>query len=183
LLCRHFPPSAAIRRAAPAHVPPPVTRAAAHRPVRMCTIRLPTHPCACARSFSRMKGARVMVSGRLRGETTGTVQSLLTEALNDGGGGWQGKTTSRECSTALPSGANVRSPSALLWLTLPEQLRQPGDVGSHPARLVRVADDITARNLVGAPGRGEAAGCVGHRGTLRPKKLDRSIYRGSVQSP
>jgi hypothetical protein len=64
------------------------------------------------------------------------VQSLLTEALNDGGGGWQGKTTSRECSTALPSGANVRSPSALPWLALPEQLRQPGD-GSDPPRLLR----------------------------------------------
>jgi hypothetical protein len=32
------------------------------------------HPCACDRSFSRMKGARVMVSGRLRDarETDGT---------------------------------------------------------------------------------------------------------------
>jgi hypothetical protein len=87
-----------------------------------------------------------------------------------------------------------------------EHLRQPRDVDSDPSRLVLrqdlglprlvlivsgvkvrerlpvgVADDVTAGD--GSPGCWEAAGCVGYRGTLRPEKPNRSIYRGSIQSP
>jgi hypothetical protein len=171
---RHFPPSAAIRRAAPPHAPPPA-RAAADPPVRMCTIRLPTHPCACARSFSQMLNETAIIA-KHGGSKSAPVRHG-SALRNHSTGGFSDCTTNDEIPARRGCWRPPRpsSTSSLAGLRLRCRGNKGGPVPAHWRR-GRDSRPLSCRR-VGVRGIGVILRC----GPLAPRH--RGINRNKVKVP